>query len=318
MTIPQTTRTPAPLLAAALAVTALAAGPALAAEPLTPRGEAPNPAFNRLYDYEEMTGLLRAYARAYPEWVTVESIGKSREGRDIWVLTVNNPATGPALSKPAMYIDGNIHANEVQGAETALYTVDFVLESYGRLDRVTELADRIAFYVIPMVNPDGRARWFEGPSTPNFPRTVMVPVDDDRDGVADEDGYDDLDGDGVITGMRKKVAPGEGTHRLHPKDPRILVPTEDGELGDWRLLGSEGVDNDGDGRVNEDTVGYVDPNRTWGYFWMPRYVQAGSGDYPLQIPETRSIALWALEHPNIGAVQSYHNSGQMILRGPGA
>jgi hypothetical protein len=320
MTIPQKTRTPALLLAAALALASVAA-PLLgqpAAEPLEPRGEAPNPAFNRLYDYEEMTGLLRAYARAYPEWVTVESIGKSLQGRDIWLLTVNNPATGEVLSKPAMYIDGNIHANEVQGAETALYTVDFVLENYGRLDRVTELADRIAFYVIPMVNPDGRARWFEGPSTPNFPRTVMVPVDDDRDGVADEDGYDDLDGDGVITGMRKKVAPGEGTHRLHPKDPRLLVPAEDGELGDWRLLGSEGVDNDGDGRVNEDTVGYVDPNRTWGYFWMPRYVQAGSGDYPLQIPETRSIALWALEHPNIGAVQSYHNSGQMILRGPGA
>jgi hypothetical protein len=320
MTIPQKTRTPALLLAAALAL-ASAAAPLLgqpAAEPLEPRGEAPNPAFNRLYDYEEMTGLLRAYARAYPEWVTVESIGKSLQGRDIWLLTVNNPATGEVLSKPAMYIDGNIHANEVQGAETALYTVDFVLENYGRLDRVTELADRIAFYVIPMVNPDGRARWFEGPSTPNFPRTVMVPVDDDRDGVADEDGYDDLDGDGVITGMRKRVAPGEGTHRLHPKDPRLLVPAEDGELGDWRLLGSEGVDNDGDGRVNEDTVGYVDPNRTWGYFWMPRYVQAGSGDYPLQIPETRSIALWALEHPNIGAVQSYHNSGQMILRGPGA
>jgi hypothetical protein len=93
---------------------------------------------------------------------------------------------------------------------------------------------------------------------------------------------------------------------------------EEGELGDYRYLGIEGIDNDGDGQVNEDTVGYVDPNRTWGYFWMPRYVQAGAGDYPLQIPETRAIALWAMEHPNLGAVQSYHNSGQMILRGPGS
>lgn len=318
MSIARILRTPALLLAAALALTALAAGPAPAAEPLEASGDAPNPAFNRLYDYQEMSAHLRAYARAYPDWVTLESIGKSLQGRDIWLLTVNNPATGDDLSKPAMYIDGNIHANEVQGAETALYTVDFVLANYGRLERVTELADRIAFYVVPMVNPDGRARWFEGPSTPHFPRTVMVPVDDDRDGLADEDGYDDLDGDGVITGMRKKVAPGEGSHRLHPKDPRILVPVEPGELGDYRLLGAEGFDNDGDGRVNEDVVGYVDPNRTWGYFWMPRYVQAGAGDYPLQIPETRSIALWALDHPNIGAVQSYHNTGQMILRGPGA
>jgi hypothetical protein len=308
----------APVLTLTWALLILTAGAASAATPLKAKGEAPSPRFDRLYDYDEMSALMHSYARAYPEWVHVESIGKSIEGRDLWMLTLNNPATGDALSKPAMYIDGNTHANEVQGAETAIYTVDFLLANYGRLDAVTELADRVAFYVLPMVNPDGRAHWFAGPSTPHFPRTVMVPVDDDRDGLADEDGYDDLDGDGVITGMRKKVPMGEGTHRLDPKDPRIVVPVEEGELGDYRLLGSEGFDNDGDGRVNEDTVGYVDPNRTWGYFWQPPYVQAGAGDYPLQIPETRAIATWALAHPNVGAVQSYHNNGQMILRGPGS
>lgn len=306
----------------ALAALALAATPLpgqTAAEPLQPVGGShPSPGYNRLHDYDELVGAMRAYERAYPAWVTMESIGKSIEGRDLWMLTVNNPETGGDLDKPGMYIDGNIHANEVQGAETALYTVDYLLSNYGRLDRVTELLDRIAFYVLPMVNPDGRARWFEGPSTPHFPRTVMVAVDDDRDGEADEDGYEDLDRDGVITQMRKKVPMGEGTHRIHPKDPRLLVEVEEGELGDYRYLGTEGVDDDGDGLVNEDTIGYVDPNRTWGYFWMPRYVQAGAGDYPLQIPETRAIALWALEHPNVGAVQSYHNNGQMILRGPGS
>lgn len=300
----------------------LAATPLWAAEPRQPlepeRGEHPSPGYNRLHDYDEIVDAMRAYARAYPEWVSLESIGKSAQGRDLWMITLNNPATGGDLSKPAMYIDGNIHANEVQGAETALYTVDYLLRNYGRLDRVTELMDRAAFYVLPMVNPDGRALWFQGPSTPHFPRTVMVAVDDDRDGRADEDGYDDLDGNGVITQMRKKVPMGEGTHRIHPKDPRLLVPVEEGELGDYVYVGTEGIDNDGDGQVNEDTVGYVDPNRTWGYFWMPRYVQAGAGDYPLQIPETRAIALWALEHPNLGAVQSYHNNGQMILRGPGS
>ncbi len=306
------------ILGTLLAVAPPVAAAAAAARPIEARGEAPHPRFDRLYDYPEMTGLLQGYARAYPDWVKLESIGKSLEGRDIWLLTLNNPATGPDLAKPAMYIDGNIHANEVQGAETALYTVEFLLANYGKLDRVSELLDREAFYVIPMVNPDGRAHWFTGPSTPHFPRTVMVPVDDDRDGVADEDGYDDLDGDGVITQMRKKVPLGSGTHRLDPKDPRLLVAAESGELGDYVLLGPEGFDNDGDGKVNEDTVGYVDPNRTWGYFWQPTYVQAGAGDYPLQIPETRSIALWALDHPNIGAVQSYHNNGRMILRGPGS
>ena len=287
-------------------------------QPLKPAATPPRPDFNRLHTFEEMVGYLKGYAAAYPGWARVESLGKSAQGRDLWMITLQNPATGDELAKPAMYIDGNTHANEVQGAEAALYSVGFLLENYGRLPRVTELLDRAVFYILPVVNPDGRAMWFRGPSNPDFPRTVLVPVDDDRDGRVDEDGFEDLDGDGVITGMRKKVPLGQGSFRQDPRDPRRLVPLQPGELGDWVLLGDEGIDNDGDGRVNEDTVGYVDPNRTWGYYWEPPYVQVGAGAYPLSIPETRAIATWALEHPNIAAVQSYHNAGRMILRGPGA
>jgi len=303
----------------ALALTALlgVVSPSAAAS-LQPVGSPVPATFNRLHTYEEISDLLKGYAAAYPKWTKLESLGKSLQGRDLWMITINNPATGPELSKPAMYIDGNIHANEVQGGETALYTVDYLLKNYGVLQRVTEMMDRSVFYVLPMVNPDGRALWFKGPSDADFPRTVMMPVDDDRDGKLDEDGPDDLDGDGYITTMRKKVPLGQGTHRLDPKDPRLLVQVQPGELGDYLMLGSEGIDNDGDGLVNEDSVGYVDPNRTWGYSWEPEYVQSGAGKYPFSIPETRSIALWALQHPNIAAVQSFHNNGQMILRGPGA
>lgn len=288
------------------------------AEPIRPQGTPPTAAFNTLHTYEEIADLLKGYAAAYPRWTRLESIGKSIQGRDLWMITITNPETGDALSKPAMYIDGNTHANEVQGAEAALYTVDYLLKNYGRLPRVTEMLDRSVFYILPVVNPDGRTLWFKGPSDADFPRTVMVPVDDDRDGLVDEDGFDDVDGDGHITFMRKKVPMGQGTHRLNPKDPRLMVDVEPGELGDWIEIGNEGFDNDGDGRVNEDTVGYVDPNRTWGFSWQPEYVQVGAGAYPLSIPETRSIAMWALKHPNVAAVQSYHNYGQMILRGPGA
>jgi hypothetical protein len=291
---------------------------AAAAAPILAKGEAPSPPWNRLSDYDEVTSYLKGYAAAYPDWVTLESIGKSAQGRDMWLVTLHNKATGDELGKPAMYVDGNTHANEVQGTEATVYTLDFLLHNYGHLERVTELMDRAVFYFVPMVNPDGRARWFEGPSTAHFPRTVMQAVDDDRDGVADEDGYDDLDGDGIITQMRKKVPLGEGGYKLHPKDSRILVEVEGEEKGDYIRLGSEGYDNDGDGRVNEDNIGYVDPNRTWGYDWQPEYVQGGAGPYPLSIPETRAIATWALTKPNIIGAQSFHNNGKMILRGPGA
>lgn len=305
---------PAALLAAVL----LAPVPARAASPLQPVGTAPQPRFDRLHDNDEVVQLLKDFHAAYPKNTRLESLGKSLEGRDLWLLTLSNPATGDERSKPAMWIDGNTHANEVQGTEACLYTIDFVLKNYGKLPRVTELLDRAVLYVLPVLNVDGRAHWFKGPSDADFPRTVMLPVDDDRDGKTDEDGPDDLDGDGLITQMRKKVPLGEGTHRLDPRDPRVLVEVEPDQLGDYVLLGDEGIDNDGDGKVNEDSVGYVDPNRTWGYFWEPAYVQAGAGPYPLAIPESRSVALFALAHPNIAAMQSFHNNGRMILRGPGA
>ncbi len=289
-----------------------------AAEPLRAQAPAPDPQFNRLYHNDEIVAFLRGYVAAYPDWVRLESIGKAGNGGDMWLLTINNPASGGELDKPAMYVDGAIHANEVQGTETVLYLINYLLHNYGRLEPVTELLDRAVFYFVPIVNPDSRAMWFDEPSSAGFPRTVPVHIDDDRDGRVDEDGYEDLDGDGEITQMRKRVPMGEGDYRLHPKDPRRLVDLEDDELGDYIRLGAEGIDNDGDGRLNEDTIGYVDPNRTWGYGWQPRYVQSGTTQYPLQIPETRSIALWALDHPNIIAAQSFHNTGRMILRGPGA
>lgn len=279
---------------------------------------APDPKWDRLYPNAEVLSLMKAYAAAYPDFVTLESLGKTSSGGDTWLLTITNRRKGTPESKPAVYIDGSTHANEIQGTETCLYTVDFVLRNYGKLPRVTEFLDRSTLYVVPMMNVDSRERWFNQPSNPNFPRTLPVPIDDDRDGLMDEDGFDDLDGDGEITTMRKKVPLGRGTHRLHPRDSRQLVPVQQNELGDYILLGTEGIDNDGDGLVNEDPYGYVDPNRVWGQGFMPRYVQAGASEYPLQYPEARNIAEWMGRHLNINVVLSYHNFGKLILRMPGA
>ena len=286
--------------------------------PLVPVGTAPDPNFDRLYPNAQILEMMRGYAKSYPDWVKMESLGKTSAGGDTWLLTITNPKTGAADTKPAVYIDGSTHANEIQGAEVTMYTVNFILKNYGKLARVTEFLDRATLYVIPMMNIDSRNRWFTQPATPNFPRTLPVSIDDDRDGLLDEDGYDDLDGDGEITMMRKKVPLGQGRFKLDPKDPRLLIPVQANELGDYLMLGPEGIDNDGDGLVNEDPYGYIDPNRTWGEGWMPRYVQAGASEYPLQYPEERNIAEWQRTHLNVNTVLSFHNFGRYILRGPGA
>ena len=68
-----------------------AASPALrAAEPLKPQGNPPAAAFNRLHPYEEIVDLLKGYAAAYPKWTRLESIGKSGQGRDLWMIAITN------------------------------------------------------------------------------------------------------------------------------------------------------------------------------------------------------------------------------------
>ncbi|MBM3760097.1 MAG: peptidase M14 [Acidobacteria bacterium] len=295
-------------------ISCLLAASLLAAQQPAP----PDPAWDRLYPNAKVLELMRGYERSYPGWVKVESLGKTSAGGDTWLMTITNPATGAASSKPAVYVDGSTHANEIQGTETTMYIVNFVLKNYGKLPRVTEFLDRATLYLIPMMNIDSRERWFRQPSNPNFPRTLPVPLDDDRDGLIDEDGYDDLNGDGEITMMRKKVPLGRGNFKLDPKDPRLLIPVGPNELGNYIMLGFEGSDNDGDGQVNEDLYGYVDPNRVWGDGFQPRYVQNGASEYPLQYPEARNIAEWMGSHFNVNVVMSYHNFGKLILRMPGA
>ena len=306
-------------LAAALALVA-AEVPALAQQRLPGKVDI---AWNRFYDYDEIVAMTKSLVAAYPNLLSMEEVGKSAQGRPMLVVTLNNPATGPATSKPAMWIDANIHGNEIQASETVMYSIDYLCRAYGTVDSLTKLVDESAFYFVPSINPDGRANWFRAQSSPHSSRTGMVPTDDDRDGSLDEDGPDDLDGDGSIGQMWRKDP--HGTHRRSTRDPRVMepVPTEprpDGsfERGDWSRAGPEGIDNDGDGSINEDGPGGYDMNRNWPGDWQPIMVQHGAGVFPLSYPETKCIADWILKHPNIAAGQSYHNAGGMILRGPGA
>ena len=114
--------------------------------------QAPHPSrvdlrFDHWYDYAEMSTALHDLVEAYPELLTIESIGNSVEGRELWLITLNNPATGGDREKTAMFIDGNIHGNEIQSAETVLYSIWYLCKSYGVIDRITELVDERSFYL---------------------------------------------------------------------------------------------------------------------------------------------------------------------------
>ena len=273
-------------------------------------------AWDRYQHLDELQQSMRDLAAAWPDLVELRSIGKSVEGRDLLLAVVTDKATGSDTGKTAFWCDGNIHGNEVQGGEACLYLVWWLCENRDRLPRAKELLQQRAFYVLPCVNPDGRAHWFDAPNTMHSSRGGKRPVDNDRDGLFDEDGPEDLDGDGEICEMR--IEDQDGDWKPDPEDPRLMVRCEPGERGKWRRLGDEGVDGDGDGRVNEDGWGGYDPNRDWPSDWRTGSEQHGAGPYPCSLPETRAVVDFLTSHPNVAGFQSFHNNGGMILRGPGS
>lgn len=276
-----------------------------------------NMSWNRYNDHAGIGDILRKIVKAYPNLAKLESIGKSYDGRDLWCIAITDYSKGDPNKKPGMYIDGNIHSNEVQGSEFALYTAWYLTESFNDNKFIQELLTDKIFYIVPTINPDARDSFFKNPNNAHSPRSGVVPVDNDMDGLVDEDGYDDLDGDGSIVMMRRKSL--NGRFNIDPSNPNRMIAAGNDEKGEYELLGQEGIDNDGDGQVNEDGAQFeYDPNRDWGWNWQPNYVQNGAYKYPFSLPENRAAMEFVMKHPNIAAAQSFHNAGGMILRGPGA
>jgi hypothetical protein len=271
-------------------------------------------AWNRYNSTEGLAKICREIAIAHPQLAKVEVIGKSYEGRDILALVITNFQGKKPEDKPGFYIDGNIHSNEIQGSEIALYTAWYLTETYHSNVFIKELLDEKVFYIVPTINPDARNNYMFRLNIVHSPRSGMIPVDDDGDGLNDEDGFDDLDGDGNLMLMRRKTAYGQ--YNTDPDNPARMLRAKKGQFGTYEILGYEGIDNDGDGAVNEDMVGFYDPNRDWSYNWQPDYIQHGALPFPFYAPENKAVRDFILAHPNIAGAQTYHNWGGMILRGP--
>src|SRR5687767_12280315 len=112
----------------------LLSSPALAQEksPYKALGAPSNPKvpahWNRYHDYAESASLLADLAAAHPKHAKLHSLGKTYGNREMWVITITTFEKGPDAERPAFWIDGAIHANEIQATEVALYTAWYLLE----------------------------------------------------------------------------------------------------------------------------------------------------------------------------------------------
>jgi hypothetical protein len=270
--------------------------------------------FDRYYTYEEINEALSQLHSRFPKITQLDEVGKSEEGRKIMALTISAQSTGNHFSKPGIYVDGNIHGNEIQAGEVCLYLANYLLTKYDDNETIRNLVNRVSFYIIPSVNVDGRWHFMNEGNTPSSNRSIRIAKDDDGDGLFDEDGYDDLDNDGNICQMRMKDP--DGKLKTDPEDDRLMTRIKPDEKGEWNLLGYEGIDNDNDGQFNEDAEGYLDPNRNWPFDWKPDFVQNGAGKFPFSGVGLKAVGQYIEAHPNILVVWAFHNNGGMFLRGP--
>ncbi|MEM9951330.1 MAG: M14 family metallopeptidase [Chloroflexota bacterium] len=268
--------------------------------------------FDRYYRYDELTQIIHAFAEEYPNLVTVESIGQTYEGRDIWLLTITNGETGDASEKPAVWVDANIHASEVSGSSAALHLVYILTTQYGENDKVTLAVDTRTFYVIPRISADG-AEWALA-DKPKIIRSSTRPYpynEEPLEGLTSED----IDGDGRILTMR--IEDPNGRWKVHDENPRLMVKREPDDYGGtyYRIYG-EGLAENYDGiTLNPKPIKEgLDLNRNFPNDWQPQNKQFGAGNFPLSEPETYAFAKAVDNRRNICLGTAYHTFSGVLLR----
>lgn len=116
----------------------------------------------KYHRYDELTALLHKINRHYPHLTYLYSIGKSTEGRDLWVLLITKEPEKEILLKPNVKYVGNMHGNEAIGRELLLHLIDFLLKSYDTDSYVRYLIDNTRIHILVTINPDGFEQAQEG------------------------------------------------------------------------------------------------------------------------------------------------------------
>ncbi|MGH7542246.1 MAG: M14 family metallopeptidase, partial [Gemmatimonadota bacterium] len=269
--------------------------------PASARGQATS-----YLDYDGLTRELRALTDG-SELARLGSAGTSIEGREIWIAEVGDPSGAPLDERPAVLVVGHATGSHLVGSALALEMIRHLVRGSAGDSSLQATLEERTVYVLPRLDPDAAEARF---AAVLWDRTRNArPVDDDNDGRTDEDGPEDLNGDGMITVMRAPDP--SGAYRLDPDEPRLMKEADPakGEAGAFTLY-REGTDSDGDGFLNEDGPGGVDLDRNFQHEYP--YYEADAGPHMVSEPETRALMDFALAHRNIGAILTFGPTDNLV------
>ncbi len=253
-------------------------------------------------------GTLAQLERDHDGLVTVSEVGRSVNGQALAMIQLAVDGPIEPDERAAMLIVAGMEGDMPASTTLATRLVGELASRHAAGDEsVNKLLTDRTLYILPRMNPDGHTI---SESSPRQNHALNLrPWDDDRDGVKDEDGPDDLNGDGLITMMR--VRDPEGEWLSDADDPRLMrkADRKKGETPAYKLY-TEGIDNDEDGEYNEDPAGGVDLNANF----MHGYIEHGQHAGPHQIsePESRALIEFVLAHPNIGIVLTMGRHNNLV------
>jgi len=264
--------------------------------------------FSAYHSYDNLTRELKSLVNANSSIASIESLGQSSQGRDIWLVTIGNRSGTPLDERPGMLISANFEGDHLIGSEISLSVIDYLLGNYSSDEAVKNSIDRHVFYIIPRINPDGAEHMFANVKAGI--KTNMSPYDGDNDGRMDEDGPEDLNKDGFITMMR--VKDGSGLYMIDKDDARIMKKADaaQGESGEYSIYW-EGIDNDNDGFINEDPVGGVDINRNFQHAYP--YFKDDAGWHMVSEKESLALMKWVIKQRNIAIMLNFGESDNLIV-----
>ncbi|MHC4532934.1 MAG: M14 family metallopeptidase [Planctomycetota bacterium] len=222
------------------------------------------------YDYKSLRKHLVSLARQDPNLVRVDIITQSIDKRKVWIADVGKGSEENRKIRPAILVVAGIEGNDLTGSSIAVSWLERLIKQYGTDAKITELLETTTIYIIPRLNPDAAERFFIEPKLETSANSK--PVDDDHDGLVDEDAPEDLNEDGLIL--------------------------------------SEGIDNDHDEAWNEDGPGGVNFNRNFPYNY--EFFAPDAGIHQVSEPQTRALAEFVIEHPNIGIIITYGAADNLL------
>ena len=265
------------------------------------------------HNNKSLAKLLASLAEQNPDLVRADGIARSIGKHKVWLVEVGKGSEQNRKTRPAILVVAGIEGNDLIGSSIAVSWIKHLIEQYETDAEITRLLQTTTVYVIPRLNPDASEHFFNEPKFETSRNDK--PVDDDHDGLIDEDGPEDLNGDGLITWMR--IEDTEGEYILDPHDERLLIKADPlkNEAGAWRYL-TEGIDNDHDELWNEDGPGGVNFNRNFPYnfdFFAP-----DAGVHQVSEAETRALADFIIDHPNIGIILTYGAADNLLKTPKGA